>query len=198
MNGKSILPHNHPTIEYGTPAWYRMIGRRGGRARAAMPDFRDHQANAGRRSAQVNDMSALGRRGARETMRKYGYIFLFKKCRAWRLANPSRHERQVIRILDEMGYTYEREALVLGDDIPVSVDFYLPDHNDAIIEVYGRIHYDPRFDHPKRPETRRGLDEHRRRRLERAGYRVLVIDYRELLAGKMFDVRHKIIDFILA
>jgi hypothetical protein len=42
MNGKSIVPQNHPTTEVGTREWYRMIGRRGGRARAAMPDFRDH------------------------------------------------------------------------------------------------------------------------------------------------------------
>lgn len=196
MNGNTILPHNPPTIEYGTRKWYQMIGRRGGQARAAMPGFKAHQSRAGQRSAQVNDMSALGRRGARETLRKYGYIFLFKKCRAWRLANPSRHEQQVMAILNELDCAYEREAQVLGQNIPLAVDFYLPDHNDAIIEVYGHIHYDPRFDHPNRTQTRRALDAHRCRRLEQAGFRVLVVPA-ATLAGAAFDARAKIINFVL-
>jgi len=39
--------------------------------------YQQHQSHAGKRSAEINDMSALGRRGARETLRKYGYLFLF-------------------------------------------------------------------------------------------------------------------------
>jgi len=38
--------------------------RRGGKARAALPDFQEHQRAAGKRSAVVNDMAALGHRGA--------------------------------------------------------------------------------------------------------------------------------------
>lgn len=165
---------------YGTREWYQEIGRRGGKARAAMPDFREHQSRAGKRSAEVNDMAALGSLGAKAYIRKYGYISFFRLARAWRLANPSRPERTMMAILERMGVEYEREAMVLGEQIPVAVDFYLPDCNDSVIEVLGRVHFHPQFDHPNYPETRRGNDLHRIRRLERAGFRVLEVDYREL------------------
>jgi very-short-patch-repair endonuclease len=158
----------------------REWGRRGGKARAAMPDFREHQRRAGKRSAEVNDMAALGSLGARAFIRKYGYVRFFRFWRAWRLENPSSYERQMMAILDRLGYQYEREAMVLGEAIPLAVDFYLADANDAVIEVLGRVHFDPRFDHPNKIDTRRGLDLHRIRRLERAGFRVLEIDYTEL------------------
>lgn len=164
----------------GTREYYQAIGRKGGQARAAQASFQAHQSHAGRRSAAVNDMAALGSRGAKAFIRKYGYLRFFHFWRAWKLANPSSHERQVAALLDELGYTYQREALVLGDDIPLAVDFYLPDCNDAIIEVYGRVHYDPLFDHPNYPTTRAQNDAHRLHRLERAGYRILVIDHQEL------------------
>jgi hypothetical protein len=158
----------------------RAAGRLGGKARAAQPDFREHQSRAGKRSAEVNDMAALGAKGAKAFIRKYGYIKFFRFWRDWKLANPSRHERQVMAILDRLGYSYEREAMVLGERIPVAVDFYIAEANDAVIEVNGRVHYDPLFDHPNYPETRRGNDLHRIRKLERAGFRVLEIDYRAL------------------
>lgn len=166
---------------YGTREWYQQIGRAGGQARAAMPDFRQHQSNAGKRSAEVNDMAALGSLGAKAYIRKYGYIKFFHLWRNWKLQNPSRHERQMSCILDQLGYEYEREAMVLGERIPVAVDFYIADANDAVIEVNGRVHYDPLFDHPNYPNTRRGNDLERIRRLERAGFRVLEIDYRALV-----------------
>lgn len=97
--------------------------------------------------------------------------------------------------MDRLGYQYEREAMVLGKDIPVSVDFYLADANDAVIEVLGRVHFDPRFDHPNKFETRRGLDLHRIRRLERAGFRVLEVDYREL--ANMDRVAVKVAGFLI-
>jgi very-short-patch-repair endonuclease len=153
----------------------REAGRRGGKARAAMADFRQHQSNA-----EVNDMAALGSLGAKSFIRKYGYCKFFNLARAWRLAHPSRPERAIMAILDRLGVRYEREAMVLGEDVPTSVDFYLPDCNDSVIEVLGRVHFDPRFDHPNKPETRRGMDLHRVRKLERAGFRVLEIDWREL------------------
>ncbi len=162
---------------YGTTEYYRYIGRKGGQARAAQPDFTQHCRAAGLRSAQVNDMAALGRKGARAFIRKYGYIKFFHFWRNWKLANPSRHERQVMAMLELLKYPYRREAMVLGHDVPLAVDFYIPDANDAVIEVNGRVHYDPRFDHPNRPQTRYQLDVLRRQRLERAGFRVLELDY---------------------
>jgi hypothetical protein len=173
-----------------------MIGRRGGQARARMDDFRQHCSNAGKASAAVNDMAALGAKGARAYIRKYGYIRFFHFWRRWKLHNPSRHEQQIMAILDHLGFAYQREAQVLGDEIPLAVDFYLPDANDAVIEVLGRIHYDPFFDHPNYPETRRGNDLHRLRRLERAGYRVLELSYQALAQERA--AANKIVIFLLS
>jgi|GEM_PF-2116391 len=198
MNDSSIITQLDPKNQSPLPRtreWYQQIGRRGGQARAAMPNFRQHQSNAGKRSAQVNDMAALGSLGAKAFIRKYGYIKFFHLWRNWKLTNPSRHERQVAAILDELGYTYQREAMLLGDDIPLAVDFYLPDANDAVIEVLGRVHYDPRFNHPNYPQTRRDNDLARLRRLERAGFRVLEIDYR--LLQNLAAAKIKIIGFLI-
>ncbi|MCK6629327.1 MAG: endonuclease domain-containing protein [Anaerolineae bacterium] len=193
MNDSSIITQLDPTNQSPLPRtreWYQQIGRRGGQARAAMPNFRQHQSHAGKRSAQVNDMAALGSLGAKAFIRKYGYIKFFHFWRNWKLQNPSRHEQQVALILD-----HQREAMVLGANIPVAVDFYLPDVNDSIIEVNGRVHYDPFFDHPNYPQTRRDNDLARLRRLERAGFRVLEIDYRML--QNLAAAKTKIIGFLI-
>jgi very-short-patch-repair endonuclease/general stress protein YciG len=176
--------------------WYREIGRKGGRARAQMPDFPEHQRRAGRRSAEVNNMAALGRKGARAYIRRYGYGKLFRLARAWRLENPSRHEQTVMAMLDEMGLRYEREAEVLGEDTFVSVDFHLPGLG-RIIEVNGRVHYDPMFDHPRYPETRRAKEEERLRRLLKASFEVLVIDHRDLEADEE-AIRQQLVEFVRA
>lgn len=174
----------------------RECGRLGGQARARMTDFRRHQSNAGKRCAELNDMAALGSKGAKTFIRKYGYIRFFHLWRAWKLANPSANEQKIMSILDELGCRYEREAMVLGDDVALAVDFYLPDCNDRIVEVYGRVHYDPFFDHPNYPTTRAQSDAHRLQRLERAGFRVLEIDYRELTDPAR--VQAKIIHFLMS
>lgn len=161
-----------------------------------MPDFTEHQRRAGRRSAEVNDMAALGSMGAAAFIRKYGYLKFFHFWRNWKLAQPpTGPEAKVAAILERFGYQYEREAMVLGEDIPVAVDFYLADAGDAVIEVLGRVHFDARFDHPNKIETRRGMDLHRIRRLERAGLRVLEIDWRELSNERAVAV--KIVGFLI-
>jgi hypothetical protein len=164
-------------------------GRRGGKARAAMPDFVEHQRRAGRRSAEVNDMAALGHRGAMAFIRKYGYVRLFELARKWRLRNPSRHERRVMAILEDLGVQYEREARVLGERELVSVDFYLPGRG-KIVEVNGRVHYDPAFDHPNYPGTRARKEAERLSQLREA-FEVLVLDYRE-----MADAPSRIVEFL--
>ena len=103
--------------------------RRGGQARQQRPDAREHQRRAGRRSAQVQDMRALGRLGFEATAARYGHNFAFDRARRWRLEHPSSLEQQVMRILDENWIDYEREAQVLGDQVPIAVDFYLAEHN---------------------------------------------------------------------
>jgi hypothetical protein len=183
-------------LQPGTREYYQAIGRKGGQARAAQPSFRQHQSHAGKCSAAVNDMAVLGHLGAKAFIRKYGYLKFFHFWRAWRLDNPSRHERQVAALLDDLGFTYQREAMVLGDKIPLAVDFYLPDCNDAIIEVLGRVHFDPRFDHPNYEQTRRDLDMHRLRKLERAGYRLLELDYRIFPHPPLLTA--KILGFLIA
>jgi very-short-patch-repair endonuclease len=179
-----------------TREYYQEMGRRGGRTRAQMPDFKLHQSNAGKRSAQVNDMAALGAKGAKAFIAKYGYLKFFHLWRNWKLANPSSHEQQVGSILTDLGFTFTREALVLGDDIPLAVDFYLPDCNDRIIEVYGKVHFDPAFNHPNYLTTRAANDAHRLHRLERAGFQVLEIDYRELTNAAR--VKAKILLFLMS
>ena len=171
----------------------REWGRRGGRARAQMACFAEHQRRAGKRSAEVNDMAALGRRGARAFLAKYGYVRLFKMMRKYRLSHPSPNELQMMELLDSLGVTYEREAEVLGEEALVSVDFYLPDQA-RVIEVQGQVHFDPMFDHPNKPQTRRELDALRRARIEKAGFKVLEVDYR--LLSEPARARYRVIEFL--
>ena len=179
--------------EYGTSEWFSMIGKRGGQARAAMPGFKAHQQAAGKARASAGDMAEIGRKGAAVTRRRYGPDFLLNILKAHRLANPSSHEIQVAAILDYLNYPYEREVRVIETEFFL-VDFYLPECNDAVIEVNGRVHFAPFF--RRDPEQdRRILDARRRRKLERAGFRVLEIDYRELACD--LDARLKIINFLL-
>lgn len=169
--------------------------RRGGLARAQMPGFREHQRNAGRCCAKTHDMAALGHRGARVFIERYGYPRLWRLARAWRLDHPSKHERQVMAILDGLGVPYAREVELLGADAYVSVDFLVA--GEHVIEVNGKCHYDPLFDHPNYPNTRAAGDRERVRKLQRAGFRVLVVDYRDL--AKMSDlavVAHRIAEFL--
>ena len=161
----------------------REWGRKGGKVRAAMPDFREHQRHAGRRSAAVNDMAALGHKGAIAYARKYGYATLYRKCREYRVHHPSRHERQVMDILHGLGLVehrdYEREYEALGEGEFASVDFAFVSRCKAI-EVNGRVHYDPLFDHPNYPASRAAKEAKKLERLRHAGWDVLVLDYRHL------------------
>ena len=176
-----------------TPEQRREAGRKGGKARAALPDFREHQRRAGKRSAEVNDMAALGHKGAVAYARKYGYAGLFRLCREWRLAHPSVHEREVIAVLESLGATdYEREALPLGEAAFVSVDFCFW-ARQKVIEVNGKVHHDPLFDHPNAPGTRAENERRRLAKLEKAGWQVLVLDYRDLAAA-----RERIAEFLRA
>jgi very-short-patch-repair endonuclease len=168
-------------------------GRKGGKARAALPDFLEHQSRAGKASAAVNDMAALGHRGAVAYVRKYGYGRLFHLCRRYRLDHPSEPERVVMAILDSLGVVYEREAMPLGEDAFICVDFALS--GQRAIEVNGKVHYDPLFDHPSYPGTRAENERRRLEKLQKAGWAVLVLDYRHL-AGNGETVRQQIVNFV--
>ena len=154
-------------------------GRRGGLARAKQ-FTRESQSAAGKRSAAVNDMRALGHRGAQAFILKYGYGRLYHLCREWRLQHPSSHEQEVMDILCTIGLEpvtdYEREFEV---EPYLSVDFAIPGLRKAI-EVNGKVHYDPAFDDPRYPGTRAANDADKLARLARLGWQVLVIDYREM------------------
>jgi len=171
----------------------REAGRKGGKARAALPDFLAHQSAAGKRSAQVNDMAALGHKGAVAFVRKYGYARLFHLCRRYRLAHPSQPEQVVMAILDGLGVVYEREAQVLGESCFIAVDFALT--GKRAIEVNGRPHYDPLFDHPSYPGTRAENERRRLERLQKAGWQVLTLDWRHL-AGNGETARQQITRFV--
>lgn len=153
----------------------REWGRKGGKSRSQQASFRAHQSAAGKRSAEVNDMAALGRKGARVYVAKYGMDKLLAKVRKWRIEHPSQPERQVICILNSLGFTYTREVEVLN----YSVDFLLPNH--LIIEVNGKPHYDPLFDESGQ---RQAKEAERLSQLESAGYHVLVLDHREMDGAK--------------
>jgi hypothetical protein len=153
-------------------------GRLGGLKRAAQftPEY---QSAAGRRSAEVNDMAALGHKGAQAFMAKYGYGKLYRLCRDYRLRHPSAHERQVIDSLGAIGLEewrdYEREF----EAAPfLSVDFAIPLLRKAI-EVNGKVHYDPAFDDPRRLGTREANDAAKLARVRALGWEVLVLDYRQ-------------------
>ncbi len=153
------------------------MGRKGGKARAAAftPEY---QSAAGKRSAEVNNMAALGHKGAQAFIAKYGYGKLYHLCREWRLRNPSTHEQQVMDILCTIGMVsgrdYEREFEARDY---LSVDFAFPLLRKAI-EVNGRVHYDPAFDNPRRIETREANDADKLVQLAQLGWDVLVLDYR--------------------
>lgn len=168
----------------------REIGRRGGQARAKLPDFQDHQSHAGKASATINDMAALGRKGFDACALKYGFDVAFQRARRWRLDHPSWPEQQGIALLDRLGVPYEREAQVLGDHIPLAVDFHITGTR-KIVEFNGKVHTHPLFD----PDGDRQLREScRLERLRREGFDVLVIDYREL--ANVADSRRRILEFI--
>jgi very-short-patch-repair endonuclease len=128
-------------------------------------------------------MAALGHKGAVAYVRKYGYGRLFHLCRRYRLAHPSEPERVVMAILAGLGLQegqdYEREAMPLGEDTFIAVDFALAGQR-KVIEVNGKVHYDPLFDHPSYPGTRAANERRRLERLQKAGWSVLVLDYRHL------------------
>lgn len=156
--------------------YLREIGRKGGLTRSKQASFRAHQSAAGKRSAEVNDMAALGRKGAQAYVAKYGMDKLLAKVRKWRLEHPSQPERQVIAILNSLGFTFDRESELLNR---YTVDFLLP--NRLIIEVNGKPHYDPLFDESGQ---RQAKEAERLSQLESAGYHVLVLDHREMDRAK--------------
>jgi hypothetical protein len=185
------------TITEERRAQLREWGRRGGQARAAQTDMAALGARGGRATFEkhgAEHMARIGHRGALETARRHGYGMLFRIVRQWRLENPSSHEREVMSILLDLGATdYEREAQPLGEDVLVAVDFCFWERR-RIIEVNGRVHYDPLFDHPNAPNTRRENETRRLRKLEQVGWQVLTIHYHELVDPSA--VRERIAAFL--
>ncbi|MBU0490746.1 MAG: hypothetical protein KKB13_02760 [Chloroflexi bacterium] len=189
------------TITAERRAQLREWGRKGGQARAAQTDMAALGARGGRATVEKHGpghMARIGHRGALETARRHGYGMLFRIVRQWRLENPSSHEREVMSILADLGATdYEREAQPLGEDVLIAVDFCFWDRRrcpQRIIEVNGRVHYDPLFDHPNAPNTRQENEARLLRQLKRAGWRVLVIHYQEL--ADRAAVRRRIATFL--
>lgn len=160
-----------------TQAQRQEWGRRGGKKRAEQFTS-EYQSAAGKRSAEVNDMAALGHKGAQAFMAKYGYGKLYQLCREYRLRHPSSHEQHIMDILCtiglEPGRDYDREFEV---EPFLSVDFCIPGLRKAI-DVNGKVHYDPAFDDTRRLETRAANDARKLDRIRALGWDVLVLDYR--------------------
>jgi len=156
----------------------REASRRGGLARAAQ-FTRESQQHA-RAHVKPASLAAAGHRGAIEFMRRHGYAKLYHLCRAWRLQHPSSHEQQVMAMLGRLGLTLDQDYFREYEAEPFrSIDIALPALMLAI-EINGKPHYDPLFDDPRYPGTRAANDELKLARLRALGYRVLVLDYREL------------------
>jgi len=167
------------------------LARKGGAARAKTLT-KEHQSAAGKRSAEVNDMAALGHKGAMATMMRHGYGRLYAICRDYRLKHPSSHEQQVMDSLCTIGLEPERDyAREFEVEEFLSVDFAIPGLR-KVIEVNGKVHYDPLFDDPRRLGTRAANDADKIALVQRLGWEVLVLDYRE---SKRFDQLVK--EFIL-
>ena len=156
----------------------REWARKGGLARAAQ--FTAESQQQARSHVKRESLQRAGHRGAMSFIQKHGYGKLYHLVRQYRLAHPSSHEQQVMDILCDLGLEpardYEREYEV---EPFLSVDFALPLLN-GIIEVNGTVHYDPFFDDPRYPGTRERNDAEKISRLARLGWKVLVLDYREM------------------
>jgi hypothetical protein len=163
-----------------TPDERREACRRGGLTRARQ--FTSESQKAARAKVSSESCVRNGAKGARATISKYGYAHFYRLARAWRLEHPSSHEQQVMAILADLGYAedqdYEREYEPFGPDCYVCVDIAFIDRKLAI-EVNGKVHHDPLFENPNAPNTRAANEARRLAHLGKAGWRVLVIDYRE-------------------
>lgn len=170
-----------------TDAERREAWRRGAQTRMQLPDWRQHQSAAGKARAAQGDMAIIGRRGYETSVGRYGQAGWLEKSAKTRRARPTDLERQVARILDRLGVPFEREYILFRDtDHPLVVDFALLGRWQ-IIEANGRPHSEPGLNGGN-PRGRAERDEARLRRLEEAGYIVLVIDHRDM-AGMRERIR---------
>lgn len=134
-----------------------------------------------------------GRKGAAATARLYGFDFLHKKWRAWKLdpKNQTGPEKRVGEILDGLGIGYEREFEPIPGQL-FSVDFRLKRFHKKLIEVDGRPHQLPELNDGN-PNGRADKDAKRMETLRAEGYKILVIDQAELANSD--TVSNKIKDF---
>lgn len=114
--------------------------------------------------------SHAGHNGFLATGANKGWEKANEKARQWRMEHPSQPEREVIKILQSLSYWFEREALIF-DNCPV--DFLLK--NNLVIEVNGH-QFKPSFGEV---DSREEKQVKKIRRLQEAGYQVLVLDSRK-------------------
>lgn len=117
--------------------------------------------------------------GYAATAARYGEKFAVAHQRTYRLENPSDLEIQMMAVLDELALTYEREVLVEMGDHCYLIDFVLDGW--FAIEVNGS------WAHQFHQER----DDRKVKALTRAGYRVLVVNERDLSNG----IRRHVLEF---
>jgi very-short-patch-repair endonuclease len=139
----------------------RRIASKGGKARAAMPNFQEHN----RRIAPL---------GWAATCAKYGPQVAARHLRQYRLDNPSSGELTIMEILDRNGIAYVREEYMEGIGY---IDFLIW---KLVIAVEDGIH--------RKPEVfgDRG-EEARYKALLKRGYRVLIVDDRDINEQKIME-----------
>lgn len=164
--------------------------RRGGKARMARLRERlqaqglslsDYQRQI-RARVSAEACRSNGAKGAAATLAKHGYAALHAKVVAYRLAHPSRPERQVMALLDELDLSYQREyePFTGGPWQYTTLDFFLPGFGccGKAIQVNGKVHngealFNPDGQRPQREAERLAA-------VRQAGIPVLLLDQRDM------------------
>lgn len=117
-----------------------------------------------------------GRLGWLTTTSKWGAETALQHLRNYRLANPSKLEREVMILLDELGLPYEREVFCNCAGRIYLIDFVIAD--SFAIEVNGDYFHSKRYE----ADARKAID------LETCGYRVLVLLESQIQVGQASSI----------
>jgi very-short-patch-repair endonuclease len=131
---------------------------------------REHQRKA-RRSVSSESCARNGRLGARATIQKHGFAKFFESWRKWKLAHPSKPEKVIISILDDLNLAFDREWRLQPSFL--TLDFYFESRRKGI-EFHGRIHGQ------LKQEQREENDAKKRELLAQAGIECLWIEHTEM------------------
>ena len=131
---------------------------------------REHQRMA-RSKVSSASCARNGSKGARATIKKYGFEKFFVAWRKWKIEHPSGPELVIIGILNDLAVTFEREWQLHPSFL--TLDFYFPGLLRGI-EFHGRIHGQ------LKQQQRESNDAKKRELLEQSGIECLWIEHTEM------------------